>query len=298
MFVHQFQDEVNVEDMLKGINIPTPPQIVADLQMEMVSAEPDLNAMSSLIAGDVGLAGAVLKIVNSPFYAGRGSISSVTQAVMHLGIKTVIEIVNAHCLRETCIPEDLPKSTYAALIRFWDTATDVAKVCTMAARILNISPKESVYTLGLFHNVGIALLATKYENYFSIMRDSYNQNTLDITEYESKLLNTNHSIVGYYVARAWKLDDNLCQLIGQHHRRDLMLGIKNDDAIESQLFAILKIAEHITGLHRILGNTDEDLEWGEIGQKVMDVTGFSKYEMEELELQARDNGIGSQQYFN
>lgn len=294
----KYQDQVNIEDMLKGINIPSPPQIVADLQMEMAKDEPDVNNMSQLISSDVGLSGAVLKIVNSPFYAGRGSIASVSQAIMHLGIKTVTEIVNTHCLREACVPETLPKNTYASLIRFWDTAADVAKVCAMLARTLNISPKESVYTLGLFHNVGIALLATKHDDFFTIMRDSYNQKSLCITDYENKMLDTNHAVVGYYVARAWKLDNKLCHIISQHHRQDSILAIKDNNALENQLLCVLKIAEHITGLHRILGDIEEDLEWIAIEQKVMDITGISAYEIEEITLQAKDNGIGSQQYFN
>lgn len=294
----KFDDNVKIEEMLKGINIPTPPQIVADLQMEMASEEPDMNAMSDMISSDVGLAGAILKIVNSPFYAGRGSISSISQAVMHLGIKVVIEIVNAHCLREACVPDKLPKNKYSALIRFWDTATDVAKVCAMAARVLGISPKENVYTLGLFHNVGIALLSNKHDDYFNVMRDSYSQKSLCITDYENSVLNTNHAVIGYYVARAWKLDKQLCELIAAHHRQDVILSLKDHNALESQLLCILKMAEHITGLYRILGGMEVDHEWQVIEQKVFDVTGLSKYEFEELMLQARDNGIGSQQYFN
>lgn len=296
--MQRFQDDINLDQMLKGINIPTPPQIVADLQMEMASSDPDINNMSGLIASDVGLSGAILKIVNSPFYAGRGSISSISQAVMHLGMKTVIEIVNTHCLREACTPEGMPKNTYATLIRFWDTAADVAKVCAMLARTLHISPLENVYTLGLFHNVGIALLAAKHDDYFEIMRDSYNQKSLCITDYENKVLDTNHAVVGYYVAKAWKLDSKLCNIIGQHHHQDQILKIKQSDAVDNQLLCVLKIAEHITGLYRILGNSDVDLEWQNIQQKVLEVTGLSAYELEEVTLQAKDNGIGSQQYFN
>jgi len=294
----KYDDDININEMLKGINIPTPPQIVADLQMEMSQAEPDMNAMTDMISSDVGLSGAILKIVNSPFYAGRGSISSVSQAVMHLGMKTVIEIVNTHCLREACTPEDLPKNTYSALIRFWDTATDVAKLSAMTSRVLNLSPKANVYTLGLFHNVGIALLASKFDDYFSVMRDSYNQKSLSISDYENKILDTNHAVVGYYVARAWKLDKQICDLIGKHHRHDEILAVKNKDALDGQMLCVLKIAEHITGLHRILGDCDLDYEWQVIEQKVVEVTGISSIELEELELQAKENGIGSQQYFN
>ena len=58
----------NIESILKGITIPSPSQIIADLQMEMAMSEPDLNEMANMISKDPGLAGGVLKILNSPFY--------------------------------------------------------------------------------------------------------------------------------------------------------------------------------------------------------------------------------------
>ncbi len=74
----------NVEKILKEITIPSPPQIVADLQMEMAMPDPDLNAMADMISKDPGLAGGVLKTLNSPFY-GNHDIGSISKAVMMLG---------------------------------------------------------------------------------------------------------------------------------------------------------------------------------------------------------------------
>ena len=73
----------NIENILKGITIPSPPQIIADLQMEMAMPEPDLNEMADMISKDPGLAGGVLKTLNSPFYGNR-DIASISQAVMML----------------------------------------------------------------------------------------------------------------------------------------------------------------------------------------------------------------------
>ena len=70
----------NVEAILKGITIPSPPQVVADLQMEMAMPNPDLNEMADMISKDPGLAGGVLKTLNSPFY-GNHDIGSISKAV-------------------------------------------------------------------------------------------------------------------------------------------------------------------------------------------------------------------------
>ncbi|WP_269087637.1 HDOD domain-containing protein [Candidatus Reidiella endopervernicosa] len=92
-------ESAQIDEILKGITIPSPPQIMADLQMEMVMPDPDLSAMADLISKDAGLSGSVLKTVNSPFFGLRREIVSIKQAVTLLGIKTILNLVNAYFLR-------------------------------------------------------------------------------------------------------------------------------------------------------------------------------------------------------
>lgn len=53
----QTLSQENIEKILKGITIPSPPQIIADLQMEMAMPDPDLNEMANMISKDPGLSG-------------------------------------------------------------------------------------------------------------------------------------------------------------------------------------------------------------------------------------------------
>ena len=56
------------ERIVKQIGIPPCPAILTQLLQEMRADEPDFKQIGKLIAGDVGLAAALLKLVNSPFY--------------------------------------------------------------------------------------------------------------------------------------------------------------------------------------------------------------------------------------
>ena len=51
----------NIEKILKGITIPSPPQIIADLQMEMAMPDPDLNEMADMISKDPGFVCVLVK---------------------------------------------------------------------------------------------------------------------------------------------------------------------------------------------------------------------------------------------
>lgn len=288
-----------IENLLRGITIPSPPQVIADLQMELAMPDPSIDEISKIISNDVGTSGAVLKLVNSPYYGGRDKISSISKAVFMLGVDTVIDIVNTICLKNATMNEDsMSDNLYSTMIRFWDSATDVARVCAMVGQRINLSPLDHVYSLGLFHNVGISLLVSKHENYLDIMRQSYQQDADRIVDVENTEFDTNHAVLGYYTARTWKLNQNLCDLIGQHHNTQLFLSKDFAEQKDIKLLAVLKISEHIVGLHRILGNEEKDKEWDLIAANVLVTAGLTEYELDDLIFQAKDLGYGQQQYFN
>ncbi len=66
-----------IQQVLQGISVPPQPQIMVDLQMEQVMPCPDLRAIAKLIGQDPGLSGALLKLVNSPFFGLANRIASI-----------------------------------------------------------------------------------------------------------------------------------------------------------------------------------------------------------------------------
>jgi HD-like signal output (HDOD) protein len=277
-----------IKQILQGISVPPQPQIMVDLQMEQVMPSPDLRAIAKLISRDPGLSGALLKLVNSPFFGLANRIASIQQAVNLLGCNTVINLINAQSIRS-----ELTDEAIVTLNRFWDTAQDVAMTClTLAKRIGYHSPDEA-YTLGLFHNCGIPLMLKRFPNYMSVLEEAYASATGErrVVDTENRLLNTNHAVVGYFTAKSWNLPLHLCEAIASHHNA---LAIFTEDASRDAqlktLLAILKMAEHICASHRVLGNQPDDHEWQGIEQLVLEYVGLSEYDFENLRESIRDLG--------
>ncbi|WP_167360446.1 HDOD domain-containing protein [Pseudomonas anguilliseptica] len=268
--------------------MPPQPQIMVDLQMEQVMPNPDLRAIAKLIGQDPGLSGALLKLVNSPFFGLTNRIASIQQAVNLLGCNTVINLINAQSIRG-----ELTDEAIVTLNRFWDTAQDVAMTClTLAKRIGYHSPDEA-YTLGLFHNCGIPLMLKRFPNYMTVLEEAYASATGErrVVDTENRLLNTNHAVVGYFTAKSWNLPLHLCEAIASHHNA---LAIFTEDASRDAqlktLLAILKMAEHICESHLVLGNQPDDYEWQSIEQLVLEYVGLSEYDFENLRESIRDMG--------
>ncbi|MGY8829557.1 MAG: HDOD domain-containing protein [Pseudomonadales bacterium] len=277
-----------IQQVLQGISVPPQPQIMVDLQMEQVMPSPDLRAIAKLIGQDPGLSGALLKLVNSPFFGLTNRIASIQQAVNLLGCNTVINLINAQSIRG-----ELTDEAIVTLNRFWDTAQDVAMTClTLAKRIGYHSPDEA-YTLGLFHNCGIPLMIKRFPNYMNVLEEAYASATGErrVVDTENRLLNTNHAVVGYFTAKSWNLPLHLCEAIASHHNAlAIFTEDSSRDAQLKTLLAILKMAEHICESHLVLGNQPDDHEWQSIEQLVLEYVGLSEYDFENLRESIRDMG--------
>lgn len=288
----------NIEKVLKGITIPSPPQIVADLQMEMAMPDPDLNEMADMISKDPGLAGGVLKTLNSPFYGNR-DIASISKAVMMLGMNTIANIVNTLYLRDAMSKQDdIAEDVYKAMIRFWDSAADVARACQLVAQRLRFHEPDMAYMLGLFHNAGIPLLMQRFTDYPEVLAHSYLLEEHRIVDAENKQYQSNHAVVSFYAARSWKLPSILCQVIAVHHSAvDIFTEKDKTNPDEKYLLGILKLGEHLAGLSRTIGNNENDLEWQQIEAPTLEYLGLSQFDYDDLVAYAADNGIGGQTYF-
>jgi HD-like signal output (HDOD) protein len=279
-----------IQQVLQGISVPPQPQIMVDLQMEQVMPNPDLRAIAKLISQDPGLSGALLKVVNSPFFGLANRIASIQQAVNLLGCNTVINLINAQSIRG-----ELTDEAIVNLNRFWDTAQDVAMTClTLAKRIGYRSPDEA-YTLGLFHNCGIPLMLKRFPHYMEVLEQAYANADEHhrVVDTENDQFNTNHAVVGYYTAKSWNLPLHLCEVIASHHNAlAIFTEDSGRDAQLKTLLAILKMAENICETYRILGNQHEDREWQSIEQLVLEYVGLSEYDFENLRESIRDLGAG------
>ena len=278
-----------IRQVLQGISVPPQPQIMVDLQMEQVMPSPDLKSIARLISQDPGLSGALLKIVNSPFFGLANRIASIQQAVNLLGCDTVINLINAQSIKG-----EMTDETIVTLNRFWDSSQDVAMTCLTLAKRIGYQSADEAYALGLFHNCGIPLMLKRFPDYMTVLEEAYASAGPErrVVDTENRLLNTNHAVVGYFTARSWRLPEHLCEAIANHHNA---LSIFSDDsgrdAQLKNLLAILKMAEHICASHLVLGNQAEDHEWQSIRAQVLDYVGLSEYDFESLKESIRELGV-------
>ena len=277
-----------IQQALQGISVPPQPQIMVDLQFEQYMPDPDLETIAKLISQDPGLSGALLKLVNSPYYGLTNKIASIQRAVNLLGSRSIINLINAQSIKG-----EMSDDTIVTLNRFWDTAQDVAMTCLTLAKRTGSQTVDEAYALGLFHDCGVPLMLKRFPNYMSVLEQAYANAGPDcrVVDTENNAFHTNHAVVGYYTAKSWRLPEHVTDAIANHHNA---LAIFSDETSRNpqlkNLLAILKMAEHICSSYRVLGNQPVDHEWNAIGHLVLDYVGLSDYDFESMKLSIRELG--------
>ncbi|NQY87536.1 MAG: HDOD domain-containing protein [Colwellia sp.] len=266
-------DEEKMSAVVSGFQVPVKPEILSSIDKLMADKEPDIKAIASLISSDVGLSASILKIINSPLYGMNRRVSEIKQAVMMLGLKTINSLVTA-----TLLKQSFSGKASISLERFWDDANDIANAMLfIGSKVKSKIPVEILYTIGLFHDCGIPLLALKYQNYKDVLIEA-NTSDESFIAVEEKHYHTNHAVLGYFISSSWHLPKEICQLILQHHdHRYLSSNVEDEYKIA---FAVFKAAENMVEREKRFNYA---AGWQESEKLILDILGISVIDYADIE---------------
>jgi len=266
-----------IEQALDGFTIPPQPEILQHIQQQLDMPEPSIKRIAALINLDIGIAGFTLKVVNSAFFGLRHKITSVEHACKFLGVSRVLKLVRSVLVRFTLSEGRDDKFS----LKLWSSALQTGNIAMTLARHFNFSQdiQDDCYSLGLFHNAGIALIQQQVSNYEQLLQQGLQQGR-GYSEIEEQYFHTCHEVLGYLVAQSWSLTPELCNVIAYHHSPALML--ETDSELEKQLFALLKLAEHFSGESRQLFNITLDPEWELHKGAILEVLDIEPLQLPEL----------------
>jgi HD-like signal output (HDOD) protein len=270
-------DDERAKEIIDRFRVPPKPDVLTELQYEQAKPDPDITAFADIIAKDVALSANVLKTINSPVYGLQRTITDIKQSVILLGFKNVSLLASYFLLKQT-----FNRNSSISHEKYWDTALQTANMMSLIIQHMNLAsecPIEDAYSFGLFRDCGIPLMALKFEDYKETLMLANLNLTSVFTDFEDKKYNTNHAVVGYFVASSWNLPKPLCNLILRHHEIGFL---DTSDAIgrEKTLYALVKIASNVLSMHKFM---TEDSEWLLSKEPVLEYFGLTEYEYGVLE---------------
>ncbi|MDZ4722932.1 MAG: HDOD domain-containing protein [candidate division Zixibacteria bacterium] len=206
-------DKVLIQKILDGRKeLKSLPQTLS----EVVRLSHDDNAsagqLATILSRDPMLTTKVLRIVNSPFYSLPSKVSSLTQAVMTIGMKQV----TALALSSSVYSLTSKVSTGIDRLRFWRHSLETAIACRMIAEKIKYRNPEELYVAGLVHDIGLLILEGAFPAEFPRvwMASGREGNLVDL---EEEIWGTNHALVGQFLLDQWHLPESISLAVGRHH---------------------------------------------------------------------------------
>ncbi|QBG37060.1 HDOD domain-containing protein [Litorilituus sediminis] len=236
-------DQSVLDDISKGFSVPAQPKLLLKLLKLMAEHEPDIKEIAHTISQDVAVSAAILKAINSPLYGLSRTVTDIQMSVNYIGLYGIIMLVTGSLIKKSFDP----KSCSIELEPFWQMSTDVSTITVLLGRQFKSNlAADKLFSLGLFHDCGVPVMAMKYSNYQATLDSAITAPETSLIDLEENNYKANHAVIGYYVASSWRLPKDICQIILQHHDRYFLDRLDNSDL--QDYYAILKLAEHIVHL--------------------------------------------------
>lgn len=208
------------------------------------------NDLNRLIALDPVLAGQVLRLINSAFYSLGHPVSSLTRAIIMLGVNTVKNLVLSFAILQQ-LPMIKPFGSLSS-VSFWEHSVAVGVIAKWLAEFkgVNLTDQEDSFVGGLLHDLGKIPLNQKFADETHQAMTLAGQRRWSAVDAESVIFGFDHSMVGGLVARRWRLSPVFVDVLAYHHR-----PAESPDN-NSQLLFIVALADLYARL--LENNSDED----------------------------------------
>lgn len=174
----------------------------------------DLNRVISL---DPVLTGKVLKLVNSAYYSMGREVTSLTHAIILLGINTVKNLALGTAILESIGGKDSFRCL--SMDDFWVHSLGVGVISRSLASLTGIpvAEEEEYFVAGLLHDLGKIPLNHCYPEKYNLALEAANLEQTSLCEAEKRYLGIDHCTIGGWIAEKWRLHRDFVDVFHFHH---------------------------------------------------------------------------------
>lgn len=179
------------------------------------SSANDLNRVVSL---DPVLTGNVLKLINSAYYSLRDKVTSLTKAIIMLGLNTIKNLaLNTAILGNLSSGKGSSKAL--TMDAFWahSICTGVAAKQIASVVGVSVSDGEEYFVAGLLHDLGKIPLINCFPDDYDKVVEISKQKKIPLRRSEKIIFGINHCEIGKLIADKWKLTGATYDAICHHH---------------------------------------------------------------------------------
>ncbi|HID78556.1 MAG TPA: HDOD domain-containing protein [Planctomycetaceae bacterium] len=211
---------LDLDKILSQAQLPALPQSairLLELSQDPKNGPPEF---ALAIETDPGLAGQVLRFVNSSYFGFAKEISSVRLAITLVGIRTIKNFVLWSAVF-SLMPN--PKCGPFELKNLWQDSLRRALFARSVGRLLGMSDADELFSAGLLQDMAVPVLAKEAPEAYAKLLEARQRGPVRLSELEQHLFGWTHARAGCILARHWNLPDSIADLIDNHLEIDRLV---------------------------------------------------------------------------
>ncbi len=208
---HKNADQVITEiiNHIKNGNIELPPipDIMQRISAKISNPNISVNEVVDCITDQI-LVSKILKICNSPYYKHANKVSTLKDAVIYIGLRSLMSIITVHALSSFS-----PKNVNE-IKKILQHSLACGMIARQIAKDMN-GDDEQAFICGLLHDIGKTVILDMIGDYMLSDDQKY------------KLVEEYHTEVGYLLAQKWNFGRDIQESIRFHHAPENSTSHKN-----------------------------------------------------------------------
>lgn len=204
-----------LEKVLSCPRLPTLPAVA--MQVIELTNRDDVSAqeIAKTIQNDQGLSAKILKTVNSAFYGRPKRCSTISHAIVALGLNAVKTLALGFSLVEAIKEDEGESFDYTD---YWRRGVFTGVGARCVAQAAGAGDPEEVFLGGILQDVGmVALYQALGKKYVAVMHAAGGDHR-QLVKHEIDTLELQHPEIGAMLAERWRLPESLITPIKYHER--------------------------------------------------------------------------------
>ena len=203
--------QILIDDMS---DLVSPPEVYVKISDMLAENTASASEFAEVILRDPSLAARVLRMVNSPYYALRNKVDTVSQAITIIGMNDLSSVVYSMCAVQSF---SRISDTVTNIKTFWSHGVYCGLVAKALATRINCLQPERLFVAGLLHDIGTLTINAKVPELAeeNIIVTAGSESALAATERE--WLGLDHAALGALMLQGWQLPAATCEAIRFHH---------------------------------------------------------------------------------
>lgn len=217
----------------------TLPLVAIRLNRLIADDNSTMHDFEAMIKMDPTLVLRLLRVANSPYFGLRQKVSSISRAVVIIGINNLRNMIMTDSLK-IIFKETQPTAAFSRN-RLWLHCAAVAICSQMIMERIFGQNGEDAFLCGILHDIGMIVEDQTAHDLFAKVCEVHDDHSVSITISEKEIIGTDHCEIGYRLANDWHLPAEICKGIQQHHQQ-------LDRISPSSLTGVIQMADSIVSM--------------------------------------------------